>query len=191
MISSHKFYHTEDTSDHALFKYVLITPQEKVYFDRFEFDMPLLEKQLYLKKSEIPKAGKGLFTKRHILKGTCIVEYKGRVTTWKKFLQTGIFNGYVYYINLNHVIDAATYKNTLARYANDARGLSKIKGSLNNSKYVKDEGKVYIKAVKDILPDAEILVSYGKEYWDVVINNKKLDYLKIIGSKKQKSKLLD
>jgi uncharacterized protein len=38
--------------------------------------MALLEKQLFIKISIIPGAGKGLFTRKPIAKGTRIVEYK-------------------------------------------------------------------------------------------------------------------
>lgn len=133
--------------------------------------MPLQEKQLFTKRSNIHKAGKGLFTKQYIAKGTRIIEYKGRITTWKKVLQTevqtGIINEYLYYINRNHVIDARHYSKALARYANDAGGLQKIKGLVNNSKYVEDRGRVFMEAVKDIPTGAEILISYGREYWDI------------------------
>jgi hypothetical protein len=65
----------------------------------------------------------------------------------------------------------------LARYANDAQGLSKVKGITNNCRYVADMDtmKVYIESVKDIPAGAEILVQYGKEYWDVIRHNMKLD----------------
>ena len=46
--------------------------------------MAFLEKQLYVKKSTLPNAGKGLFTKKLIPKGTRIVEYKGKTRTWKE-----------------------------------------------------------------------------------------------------------
>ncbi|PZR24775.1 MAG: SET domain-containing protein-lysine N-methyltransferase, partial [Azospira oryzae] len=46
--------------------------------------MALLEKHLYVKKSTLPGAGKGLFTKVFIPKGTRIIEYKGEVLTWKE-----------------------------------------------------------------------------------------------------------
>jgi len=42
--------------------------------------MALLKKQLYIKKSGIPNAGKGLFTKKPIPKGTGIIEYTGKRT---------------------------------------------------------------------------------------------------------------
>lgn len=134
--------------------------------------MPLLEKQLFIKKSGIPGAGKGLFTKQYIAKGTRIAEYKGRITTWKNVLQleakTGIVNRYLFYVTRDYVIDAMRTIKTVSRYANDARGLSKIKGLNNNCNYVKNGKRVFIEAIKPIQANAEILVGYGKEYWDVI-----------------------
>lgn len=136
--------------------------------------MALLENQLVIKRSKIPGAGKGLFTKQFIPKGTRILEYKGRITTWKDVLNGKKFNGYVYYVNRNHVIDAMSRLKSLGRYANDARGITKTKGVTNNSQYVQESKKVFIEAIKDIPASSEILVSYGKEYWQVIRDNKKV-----------------
>lgn len=137
--------------------------------------MALLEKQLYVKKSGIPGAGKGLFTKDFIPKGSRIVEYKGKRTTWKEVKDEDGKNGYIFYINRNNVIDALPATKTLARYANDARGMVRIKGVLNNADYIIDGHKVFIEATKDIPPKAEILVDYGREYWQVIRANLKID----------------
>ena len=136
--------------------------------------MALLEKQLVVRRSTIPGSGKGLFTKEFIPKGTRIVEYKGKITTWKEVKHDNGSNGYIYYVTRNHVIDARTYTKALARYANDARGVQKIKGVTNNAVYAEDKLKVYIESTKDIPPGSEILVSYGKEYWDTIRYNKGL-----------------
>jgi SET domain-containing protein len=135
--------------------------------------MALLEKYLQVKRSKIPEAGKGLFTKQFIEKGTRIVEYKGRITTWKNVLDGKHFNGYVYFVNRNQVIDAMRRKTAVARYANDARGHSKTKGVSNNSEFVVENKRVFIYAKKDILKGEEILVSYGSEYWKEVAKYKK------------------
>ena len=137
--------------------------------------MALLEKQLYVKKSGIPGAGKGLFTKEFISKGTRIVEYKGKRTKWKEVKDDDGKNGYLFYINRNNVIDALPATKTLARYANDARGMVRITGVSNNSDYIIDERKVYIEAKKDIPANAEILVDYGREYWQVICHNLEVD----------------
>jgi uncharacterized protein len=134
--------------------------------------MILLKKQLFIKKSGLPGAGKGLFTKQFISKETRVIEYAGEITTWKKVLQIEkeikILNLYLYYLNRNHVIDALNYRKALARYANDAKGLGKVTGLVNNCKYVEDKGRVFMETTKDVVPGAELLISYGKEYWDNV-----------------------
>lgn len=141
--------------------------------------MALLEKYLFIKRSGIPTAGKGLFTNQYIPKNTRILEYKGRITTWKKILRAEvlhpeILNRYVFYITQNHVIDAMNYKKALARYANDAKGLNKTKGILNNCKYVRVGKRIFMETIKDIPKGGEILVSYGKEYWDVIKKENRL-----------------
>ena len=90
--------------------------------------MALLEKQLVVKKSNIPNAGKGLFTLKFIPKGTKVVEYKGKISSWKEADHQDGLNAYIYFINRNNVIDASKTKNALARYANDARGMGKLAG---------------------------------------------------------------
>ena len=133
--------------------------------------MALLEKQLFVRRSTLKGAGMGLFTSKPIAKGTKIVEYKGRITTWKEVDDRNGLNGYIYYVNRNHVIDAWTYKAALARYANDAMGPIRTPGVRNNSKYDNEGLKVYIYAVKNIPAGSEILVAYGKEYWDIIMDN--------------------
>ena len=138
--------------------------------------MDLPEKYLTIKRSGITGAGKGLFTKEFIAKGTKIVEYAGSITTWKDVMAQTQFNGYVYYIKRNIVIDAKPYKKTFGRYANDANGITKIKNVKNNSRYIIEGTKVFIEAFKNINAGDEIFVSYGKEYWDTVRYNKRLGY---------------
>jgi SET domain-containing protein len=62
-------------------------------------------------------------------------------------------------------------------HANDANGLKKIKSLKNNSRYVTDKLRVYIEAMRDIAPGEEILVRYGKEYWDTIRYNMKLSVI--------------
>jgi SET domain-containing protein len=136
--------------------------------------MALLEKHLVVKKSGIPNAGKGLFTKVFIPKGTRIVEYKGRVSTWKDVKDEDGRNGYIFFVNRNHVIDALPVKSALARYANDARGLVRVKGLTNNCDYVTEGKRAYIEAKRDIPAGSEILVDYGSDYWKTIRENLKL-----------------
>lgn len=137
--------------------------------------MTLLEKQLVVKRSSLPGAGKGLFTKNFIPKGTPIVEYKGKITTWKEVEHNNGENGYIYYVKRSHVIDASNNTEELARYANDARGITRVKGVTNNAEYVEEGVRVFIQAKKDIPAGSEIFVPYGKEYWDVIRHNIRLE----------------
>jgi uncharacterized protein len=136
--------------------------------------MALLEKQLFVKTSTIPNSGKGLFTRKFIPKGSRIVEYKGRISKWKDVKDEDGKNGYIFFVNRNHVINALPVKSALARYANDARGLSKIKGLNNNCDYVTKGINAYIESKKDIPAGSEIFVDYGKDYWKVIRENMKV-----------------
>jgi len=136
--------------------------------------MALFDKELVVKDSLLPNAGKGLFTNVPIKKGDYVTEYKGKITTWKEVNHVEGTNGYIMYVTRNKVIDARRTKAALARYANDAKGLQKVKGLTNNCVYENDKNRVYIKAVKNIPAGTEIFVDYGKDYWDVVRYNIKL-----------------
>lgn len=136
--------------------------------------MALLEKHLEIKESGIPGAGKGLFTNVFIAKGTRITEYKGRITTWKE-VQNDDTNFYIFFVSQKHVIDASKHKKVLARYINDAKGLTRVKGVTNNTEFVKNKYRVFVEATKDIKAGSELCVGYGKEYWDVIRQNIKAD----------------
>jgi uncharacterized protein len=136
--------------------------------------MALLEKQLYVKKSTIPNAGKGLFTKKFIPKGARVLEYKGIISTWKDVKDEDGRNGYIFYVKRHHVINAAPTLKALARYANDANGLTKVKGLKNNCDYETEDLRAFIVALRDIPAGSEILVDYGKDYWKVIRENRKL-----------------
>jgi uncharacterized protein len=136
--------------------------------------MAFLEKKLVVKKSTLPGAGKGLFTTVDIPKKKRIVEYKGTRSLWKDVKDDDGKNGYIFYITSKNVIDALPHKEALARYANDARGLTKVAGVRNNAEYIIDEGRCYIDAMRDIPAGSEILVSYTADYWRTIKANMKL-----------------
>jgi hypothetical protein len=129
--------------------------------------MPLLEKSLFIRKSNLPQAGKGLFTKIDISKSTRILEYKGKKRKWKEVKHLDGYNGYLMYITRNAVIDALHYKKTLGRYANDARGFSRIPKLRNNCEYVSEGDRCYLEAKRSIKKGEELLVGYGKEFWQL------------------------
>jgi len=136
--------------------------------------MALLEKDLEIKTSTIPGAGKGLFTNVFIAKGTRIVEYKGTVTAWD-VVKDDPTNAYIYFVKPNHVIDARDHPKMMARYVNDAKGLVRTKSRTNNAQFQNDGLRVYIIATKNIAAGEEILVEYGKKYWDTVRRNMEID----------------
>jgi uncharacterized protein len=136
--------------------------------------MAYLEKQLYVRESTLPGAGKGLFTKNLIPKGKRIIEYRGEVMKWKDAEKMADDrNGYVFYITAQYVIDAWSFKKELARYANDAKGLTKVKGIVTNCEYIIDRKarRCFITAIADIPARSELFVEYGAEYWEAIRYN--------------------
>jgi len=132
---------------------------------------------LYVKKSKIPKSGKGLFTDAIIKRGEIVCEYEGEKLTWKECearnaTMPGKQKGaYYFFINNKNCVDAAAAIDTFGRYANDAAGPSRISGIRNNSRYEVIKGKPYIVASRTIRPGEEILVGYGKDYWETMLEN--------------------
>jgi len=78
---------------------------------------------------------------------------------------------YLYYVNSNFVINAKNTPKSIARYANDANGPSKIKGIENNCVFAVVHGRIFIKATKNIAAGSEILVDYGAGYWETIQKN--------------------
>lgn len=127
---------------------------------------------LIVKKSSLPNSGKGLFTTQDIKKGQIVCEYEGEMITWDEATKRNTKDvkkgAYFYFINDKKVIDAFAAKNTFGRYANDAAGLSRIKGFRNNATYFEKGSRVFIKATRNIPAGSEIFVSYGRGYWNVM-----------------------
>lgn len=128
---------------------------------------------LIVKKSQLPNAGKGLYTTSTIKKGEKVIEYKGEIIDWKEYEKrvADDKDGYLFFINKKRCIDAYSTPQHKARYANDAAGLSKVKGLKNNSKYEIFDEKCFIVAEKNIAAGEEIFVTYTKEYWDCIRYN--------------------
>ncbi len=124
---------------------------------------------LFVKESTLPNCGKGLFTKVDIKKGSLIVEYKGEKITWAEGLKRNenhaFQSPYLFYITAKNCIDAEYTLDALARYANDAKGHTKVKGLTNNAEYAVIKRVPFIMATKNIKAGEEIFVSYGDDYW--------------------------
>ena len=126
---------------------------------------------LYLKKSLIPGAGKGLFVKKEFKRGDIVCEYEGEVVPWsvcEKRAEAG-HEGYAFFITKNRCVDAYFTPEAMGRYANDAKGIGRIEGLRNNAQYEiktrQGEKKVFIVATRTIKVDDEVFVDYGKDYW--------------------------
>ena len=128
---------------------------------------------LIVKKSQLPNAGKGLFTTTAINKGEKVIEYKGEIIEWKQYRKRIDENkdGYLFFISKKRCIDAFSTPQHKARFANDAAGIGRVKGLRNNCNYEIFGDKCFIVAQKDIAAGEEIFVNYTKEYWDAVRYN--------------------
>lgn len=136
---------------------------------------------LYVKESQLPMAGKGLFTDKAIKKNSKIIEYKGEIINWKQYEKRVAEDkdGYLFFISKNKCIDAYPTPRYKARYANDAAGLKRVKGLTNNSSYQVFEDKCYIVAERDIKAGEEIFVDYTRDYWNCIRYNLKHKLYKI------------
>lgn len=128
---------------------------------------------LTVKTSQLPNSGKGLFTTTAIKKGTRIIEYLGEIIDWKEYKKRveRDEDGYLFFVNKKHCIDAWNTPEHKARYANDAAGLGRVKGLKNNCVYETEGNRCWIVSTKDIAAGDEIFVSYTKEYWYCVSYN--------------------
>ncbi len=133
-----------------------------------DINSKLFDDFLFLKRSRLPKAGIGLFTRIDIPKGNLIVEYKGRIVLWQDVKHTDGYNPYLFRLNREYAIDGRPFKKSFGRYANDARGFNRIIGMRNNAEYVVKKNQCFISAIRKINKGEEILVPYGKAYWDLM-----------------------
>lgn len=136
--------------------------------------MALKTMALKVKTSLLPNAGKGLFTDKPIKKGEKVIEYLGEIIDWKEYEKRVLEDkdGYLFFINKKKCIDAYSTPEHKARYANDAAGLSRVKGLKNNADYeVFNNENCFIVARRDIEAGEEIFVNYTKEYWDCIRYN--------------------
>lgn len=147
-----------------------------------------------VKKSQIPGSGKGLYTKRDIKKGERFIEYLGEIITEKELDKRAADNdlyGYAFYISKKKCIDAYYTPEALARYANDAKGITRVEGLKNNCCYTVWKNRAWIMSEKNIKAGEEILVSYGAEYWRDIRYNIKLDEEKKLRLKNTKTKKVE
>jgi len=102
--------------------------------------------------------GKGVFALKAIPAGERIIEYKGQVITWKEALKRHPHDPkdpnhtFYFHVDDKHVIDAKVAGNA-ARWINHACD--------PNCQADEVEGRVYIRALRDLAPGEELFYDYG------------------------------
>jgi len=102
--------------------------------------------------------GKGVFAVAPIAAGETIIEYKGEVITWDEALRRhphdpdDPHHTFYFHIDDQHVIDAK-YGGNAARWINHACD--------PNCEADEVDGRVFIKALRDIQPGEELFYDYG------------------------------
>ncbi|UZG44767.1 SET domain-containing protein [Caldimonas thermodepolymerans] len=102
--------------------------------------------------------GKGVFAVAPITAGETIIEYKGEVITWDEALRRhphdpdDPHHTFYFHIDDQHVIDAK-YGGNAARWINHACD--------PNCEADEVDGRVFIKALRDIQPGEELFYDYG------------------------------
>lgn len=141
---------------------------------------------LIIKRSRLPGAGKGLFTTKAIRKDSKIIEYRGEIIGYNEYRRRARReeDHYLFYLRRDLSIDARLTPQYKARYANDAAGITRVKGIRNNSDYVIFGDKCFIVATRDIKAGEEIFVDYTKPYWDCM--RKRARKAKLASAKQKK-----
>lgn len=121
---------------------------------------------LYTKTSQLPNAGKGLFTAITIYKNEIISLFKGEILSNAEAKYRADKKEDQYFINLldGSIMDSK-HVHCFAKYANDAKGGSNANFKNNSKITLDDNNNVCIIATRKIQAEEEIFCSYGKRYW--------------------------
>ena len=121
---------------------------------------------LYIQDSQIPNAGKGLFTAIDIYPNEIISLFKGEILTDEEAQKRVSEENDRYFINMldGSILDSMNV-DCFAKYANDAEAFSKSTFKNNSKITLDDDNNVCIVATKKIKSQQEIFCSYGVKYW--------------------------
>lgn len=125
---------------------------------------------LYIAASQIPSAGKGLFSSILIFKDEVISYFKGEYLTSKEAVRRAKRKEDGYFINcLDGSILDSMHTNCFAKYANDPgaslTNMPKARFKTNAVISLDDEEKICLIAIRTIKAGEEVFCSYGKKYW--------------------------
>ena len=128
-------------------------------------------KKVSIYSSLIPGSGMGLFADEYIKRGDLIV-----MVTGEKYS----VDSEVELENNLYLLDSGDGTNDYidvkgpAMYANDACGLTRIPGLVNNALFrLLDDGTMWLEATRSIKQGEEIFASYGRAYWTAIKNLQK------------------
>jgi hypothetical protein len=129
----------------------------------------LAKEAKYLEVKNSHFTGKGLFTTKDIKKGERVCTYMGEYIDNDEALRrcdAGIDQFLVETVN-DGILDSMPIF-CHAMYANDAAGITRMEGIRNNCKIEIEDGGPRMVATRNIKAGDEILVGYGRVYWNNV-----------------------
>lgn len=128
---------------------------------------PAKEKDyLYIKRSQIKGAGKGLFTAIDIYKDEVIAYFDGEIIDDDEAFRRASKGKDKYFVILpeGKVMDSLPVE-CFAKYANDAAAYPNGQFRNNASIRLDDDDRPCLIATRKIKAGEEIFCSYGKKYW--------------------------
>ncbi|MES2778845.1 MAG: SET domain-containing protein-lysine N-methyltransferase [Bacteroidota bacterium] len=121
---------------------------------------------LYIKESQLPASGRGLYTAVTLYKDEEITVFKGDVISEKQITKRISEGEDKYFISLlNGRILDCMHTECFAKYANDAVGYASATFTNNAKIIINEQNEVCLMAVKKIKAGEEIFCGYGKRYW--------------------------